>query len=287
MKGAFMNYLQKLAHYAQRPQWAIHRGVGIAAAAMAAAVFAIATPAQAEIFPHSPMHVGVRCQNDFENNWANTIDTYSMCSNFIDTIKRSEWVDFYFNLHGGQAAFRNGDATETCNPCGGADSVDFFLLFTHGGVNGNYAAYAMWDFSTFAWSSDLRLGDSGQQVKVFATYACDTLQTSDGHFVDRMGPAFGGGVKLLLGAHDLLYDGNSQKGTEFASRMQDGEPIGQSWLEAVWYADNSNHPSAAATGYNADDCWNRLGMNLQSVQTSPALRDGDIGYYCWVGWNGS
>ena len=105
--------------------------------------------------------------------------------------------------------------------------------------------------------------------------------------IDLAYTAFGGGVKLLLGAHDLLYDGNSQKGTEFASRMQDGEPIGQSWLEAVWYADNSNHPSAAATGYNADDCWNRLGMNLQSVQTSPALRDGDIGYYCWVGWNGS
>jgi hypothetical protein len=233
------------------------------------------------------MHVGVRCQNDFENNWANTIDTYSMCSNFIDTIKRSEWVDFYFNLHGGQAAFRNGDATETCNPCGGADSVDFFLLFTHGGVNGNYAAYAMWDFSTFAWSSDLRLGDSGQQVKVFATYACDTLQTSDGHFVDRMGPAFGGGVKLLLGAHDLLYDGNSQKGTESQAACKTESRSASPGSRPSGTRTTPITPPPPATGYNADDCWNRLGMNLQSVQTSPALRDGDIGYYCWVGWNGS
>jgi len=144
----------------------------------------------------------------------------------------------------------------------------------------------MWDFQTRAWSGTMRFGSAGKQLKVFATYSCDTLQTSDGHFWDRMGPAFLGGVKILLGAHDLFYDGNPQKGTEFASRMQDGESIGQAWNEAVWYADNDNHPSVAATGADSNDCWNRIGMNLETVQTIAPLRDGQIGYVCWAGWNG-
>jgi hypothetical protein len=259
------------------------RIIVVAAAIMPASV----APTLAHDFPHTPLHVGVRCQADFQNNWDPVWNNYGMCSNFINTIKSTEWVDFYFNLHGGKAAFADGDGAETCNGCGGTDSVDFILIATHGGVDATQSRYAMWDFKTRAFSGAMRFGDDGKQLKVFATFSCDTLQTSDGHFWDRMGPAFRGGVKIMLGAHDLVYDGQDQKGTEFASRIQDGEAIGQAWLEAVWYADNSNHPSASATGVDANDCWNRLGMNLASVQTSAPLRDGQIGYVCWAGWNGA
>jgi hypothetical protein len=249
---------------------------------------ALPTPSPAHQFPHAPLHIGLRCQNDFQNNWAATIDTYGMCTDFMNTIKRTDWIDFYFNLHGANVAFIDGNGVETCNPCGGADSVDFFLVNTHGGVaSATQWALGMWDFQSLAWSDAMRFGDGGVQLKVFAMYACDTMRTSDGHFWDRNNPAFRGGLKIMLGAHDLVYDGNRQKGTEFASRMQDGEPIGQAWLEAVWYADNSNHPSMAATGANADDCYARAGMNLASVSTSAPLRDGQIGYVCWSGWNGA
>ncbi len=238
---------------------------------------------------HAPLHVGVRCQNDFQDNWAATIDTYSVCGdNFIPTIQRTDYVDFYFNLHGASVAFQYGNGAETCNGCGGVDSVDFFFLNTHGGNWSNTdAVYAMWDSWSVASSANMRLGDSGQQLKVFAGYACDTFQTSDGHFIDRWYPAYAGGLKVGLGAHDLVYDGNPQKGQEFASRIQDGEPISNAWNEAVWYADNNNHPSAAVSGVDANDCWNRMGMNLASVQWTPALRDGQVGYMCWTGWNGS
>jgi hypothetical protein len=244
-------------------------------------------PAEAHL-QHNPLHIGIRCQDDFQSNWNPTIDTYTMCgNNFMNTIKATDWIDFYFNLHGASVALANGNPAEPCNPCGGADSVDFLLINTHGGVySATDAAFGMWDYFSVALSSNMRFGSVGQQLKVFAAYACDILQTSDGHFWDRWGPAFVGGLKLNLGAHDLVYDGNSQKGTEFASRMQDGEPIGGAWLEAVWYADNNNHPSAAATGSDANDCWNRLGANIQSVQQIAALRDGQIGYVCWEGWNG-
>lgn len=256
-------------------------------AVLAVLFLAFTAFANAQIY-HSPMHVGIRCQDDFEGNWANTIDTYSMCGgNFLPTIQRTDWVDFYFNLHGASVAFKNGDPAETCNGCGGADSVDFFFMNTHGGNWSNTdAVYAMWDWWSVASTANMRLGEAGQQLKILATYACDTFQTSDGHFIDRWYPAFAGGLRVGLGAHDLVYDGNSQKGTEFASRMQDGEPIGQAWNEAVWYADNNNHPSVAVTGVNSDDCWNRMGANLASVQWTPSLRDGQIGYVCWAGWNG-
>ena len=51
--------------------------------------------------------------------------------------------------------------------------------------------------------------------------------------------------------------------------MQGGESIGNAWLESVWYANNDNHPSVSATGADANDCWNRIGMNVASVQTTP------------------
>ena len=264
----------------------VARGALLAIAAIAISTV-FATPGRAQFY-HYPLHVGVRCQDDFQNNWNATIDAYSMCgNNFINTIQSTDRVDFYFNLHGASVAFNYGDPTETCNGCGGADSVDFFLMNTHGGNWAwNEAVYAMWDYWSVAWSSLMRLGEAGEQLKVFATYACDTFQTSDGHFIDRWAPAYSGGLKIGVGAHDLVYDGNSQKGWEFAARMQNGEPIGQSWLEAVWYADNNNHPSVANTGVDSNDCWYRMGMDLESVQWMPALRDGQIGYYCWAGWNG-
>jgi hypothetical protein len=244
------------------------------------------TPARAGQW-HVPLQYGVRCQNDFQYGWNATIDAYSMCDNFINQISSTDYIDFYFNLVGAAPSFNNGDPAETCRGCGGVDSVDFYFMSTHGGTNGWGAAFAMWDQGSLAWSPLMRLGQAGQQVKVFATYACDTLYTADNGFWGRWISALSGGVKVLLGAHDLVYDGNSQKGTEFASRMQDGEPIGQSWLEAVWYADNNNHPSAATSGADPNDCWNRMGLSLPGLPYEPALRDGQINYVCWAGWNGS
>lgn len=249
-------------------------------------LFAGSTMAQG----HAPMHIGVRCQADFQNNWAPYVDVYPACSDFISQIQSTDYVDFYFNLHGAAVAFQSGNAAETCNPCGGVDSVDFFFTITHGTIannNANYAGYAMWDANGIAWTPYMRLGDSGKNLKVLATFSCDTFKTSDGLFWSRWGNAFRGGVKIGVGGHDLLYvDNSTTAATNFVSRMQSGQAIGGSWLEALWYANNSNHPSVANTGVNATDCWNRQGATMQTVQTLPTERDGSIGYVCWSGWNG-
>jgi hypothetical protein len=256
--------------------------------AMVVASFTMsASPAAAQTY-HWPMHIGVRCQADFQNNWADTISAWSACSGFNNQIVNSDYLDFYFNLHGGQRAFASGDPVETCNGCGGVNSVDFFMMYTHGTIAWNdatYAGYAMWDDGSIAWAPQMRLGGAGQQVKVFSTYSCDTLKTSDGLFWSRWYNAFAGGVKILTGGHDLMWD-NTSALTNYAQRLQNGESIGSAWLEATYYADNRNTPSEANTGANPWDCWNRAGATMQSVQEMPALRDGQIGYMCWAGWNG-
>jgi hypothetical protein len=165
---------------------------------------------------------------------------------------------------------------------------------THGGANATAAYYAMWDQNSQAYTSGMRFGDGmsftnhpvGRDLMGFATFVCDTLKTSDGRFWNRWSRAFSGGLEIALGGHDLLYMGNTQMGTEFAHRLQGGEPIGHAWLEDVWYADNNNHPSVANTGVNANDCWQRMGSNMSTVQGIPHLRDSAIGYVCWAGWNG-
>ncbi len=249
----------------------------------------LTAPVMAQTY-HTPMHIGVRCQADFQNTWAPTVNVYPACSDFINQIKSTDYVDFYFNLHGAAVAFENGQAAETCNGCGGVDSVDFFFTITHGTIannNADYAGYAMWDANSIAWTPSMRFGAAGKQVKVFSTFSCDTFKTSDGLFWARWSSALSGGVKIATGGHDLLYvDNSTTAATNFVTYMQNGQSIGSAWLEGLWYANNSNHPSVANTGANSTDCWNRQGATMQSVQTMPALRDGAIGYVCWSGWNG-
>jgi len=244
------------------------------------------------------VHFGVRCQSDFQNGWAPTIDVYGACSDFISEISPVEYVDFYFNLHGAELAFYNGQALETCNGCGGADSVDFFFMITHGTVannNADYAGYAMWDAACsgtnppgcVAWTPNMRFGSAGHQLKVFATFSCDTFKYSDGLLWNRWSSVYSGGLKVGVGGFDLLYTGNdTQAGTNFAANMRNNNAIGWSWLDAVYYANTSNHPIVANTGANSTDCWNRQGsLTVNNVVGAPALRDGQIGYYCYSYWN--
>jgi hypothetical protein len=272
------------------PNGGVKRGtfgaVGNALIVMAgiAMLMTFASPAVA-----ATIHFGVRCQSDFQNGWLPTIDVYGECSNFISEIGPAGAVDFYFNLHGAQVAFYYGQGAETCDSCGGVDSVDFFYMSTHGGIannDPNYAGYAMWNNNTLAWTPSMRFGSSGKQVKALATFSCDTFKNSDGLFWNRWKSAYSGGLKVGVGGHDLLYIGNdTQAGTEFAAYMRQNLSIGSSWLEAVYYANNSNHPTVANTGANSADCWNRQGVTLNNVMSESVLRDGAIGYACWSNWN--
>jgi len=231
------------------------------------------------------IQVGVRCQQDYQNGWQVDVgnnDVWNRCSNFYNDDRQTEVAAFYFNLRGAKAALEQPD---TCGwACGYADSVDVFYMNTHGGSSATTAYWAMWDAYSNAYTSNMRLGSSGRQNMVLATFSCQT-HALDAATWNRWIRVFSGGMVFTVGGRDVLYSGQTQSGQEFSARLDNGEPIGQAWNESTWYADNSNHPGAIVTGRNATDCWNRMGTTFDTLFSTPILRDGAIGYMCWTSWN--
>jgi hypothetical protein len=85
---------------------------------------------------------------------------------------------------------------------------------------------------------------------------------------------------------DTVYVANdAAAGQNFASHMMEGIPIGSSWLESVYYANDGNHPTVADTGANSNDSWSRQGVKLNNLLSEKVPRDGAIGYVCWTNWN--
>lgn len=244
------------------------------------------------------IHYGSRCQGTFQNGWAPDINVDPICSNFDSQIVTTggNIVDFYFNLHGGENSLNYGNPSETCDSCGGADSVDFFIMSTHGTIasnNADWAGYAMWDQSCpgggspgcFAWTTNMRFGSQGKELKALATFSCDTLKSADGKLVNRWQSPFSGGLKVVVGGSELLWDDNTDViGEEFAQLMQENFSIGTSWLNAVYNNDNDNNPAVANTGANKSACWTRQGVTLGNLMSESVLRDSQIGYYCWTWW---
>ncbi len=228
---------------------------------------------------------GTRCQQDYQNGWQVDVgsnDVWNRCGNFHNSMS---WASrgFYYNLHGAKAGFENADS---CGwGCGYVDSVDFFYTNTHGGTTSTNATWAMWDQNSLAFSSQMRLGASGRQNMVFASFACNT-HVYDGSTWTRWAPVFGGGLVLSVGSHGSLYAGNTQSSIEFASRMRDEEPIYQAWWRSAWYADNLNQSAVIATGANGTDCSNRAtGTKVSNLFGRPVLRDGAIGWWCQYQFN--
>ena len=260
---------------------------GVAAAVLVASSFGV--PFVEAGTPHSAMEVGIRCQQEYQNNWMSDVgnnDVWRRCGNFNRQISRTDNVRFYFNLHGAKQPLEV--TSDNCGQgCGGADSVDFLYMNMHGGANASSAFFDMWDQNSRAFTSNMRLGDNSRQLMVLATFGCSSLLLSDGatNIINRWLRAFSGGLVMTVGGHGSLYSGNDQSAIEFASRMQDGEPVGQAWLESTWYADNRNTPSYMNVGRDANDCANRSGVTLPALFGTPILRDGAIGYICWGSWN--
>jgi hypothetical protein len=231
------------------------------------------------------VQVGTRCQEDYQNGWQVDVgnnDVWNRCYNFQNTMAGFEVNAFYYNLHGAQAALQN---TDTCGwPCGYADAADFFYMNTHGGSNSSTAFWAMWDQNSFARTQNMRLGNSGRENMVLATFSCSTHLTDSNQW-NRWFHTFAGGMYVTVGGHGTMYSGNDQSATDFANRMSHGEAIAQSFLESSWYADNSNTPTGIATGANSTDCYNRLGITLDTLFGNTPLRDSSIGYMCWSSWN--
>jgi hypothetical protein len=101
----------------------------------------------------------------------------------------------------------------------------------------------------------------------------------------RWGNAFAGGLKLAVGAHDLLWDGSDDSALQdFATNIASGMAIGGAWLNAVYNDNNSNNPTVANTGSDKAECWTRQGVKASQIMSESPLRDSKVGYYCWTNW---
>ena len=62
--------------------------------------------------PHPRVEVGTRCQQEYQNGWQVDVgsnDVWRRCSNFNDQIKKTENLEFYYNLHGAQSVIEKGN----------------------------------------------------------------------------------------------------------------------------------------------------------------------------------
>ena len=172
------------------------------------------------------------------------------------------------------------------------ETVDVLWLFTHGSVDGTVAHWYMWNQGVTAQSNYMRLGDEAKGLKLFISYACHTLFFGDGDmWATRLDPIFRGGLKIMVGSHDIINWGETmnEAGDEFAEALGDNRSILTAWHYALddWNFDND--ATIVATGSSWGDCFDRLqNTNYDQVLDNtvrPPLRYGVGWAYCLWYWD--
>lgn len=226
---------------------------------------------------------GTMCQSDFQNGWLPTLPyVWDRCSGFNNELDDYDSKVFYYNLHGAKWAWENnGDQYYP-------ETVNLFYASTHGGGWYDRSVWAMWDQSTNADSTNMRLGDESWQTMILSTYSCETLKFDDGRMWVRMGPIFRGGLYIATGSYETFYDGwtTDETGVDYADDLQHGWLIKDAWADgnSDWYVDNDI--AVMTVGTDSNDCWYRMNhMTWQNIAGFPRRRDNGIGYYCYNYWH--
>lgn len=238
---------------------------------------AVAEQAQAQAW------FATECQRDFQFGWNTTLSQAGKrCKWFNNELNDTDLHYYYYNLVGAKSRWE--DPLDQVF----MDDVDLLYASTHGGAWDTDSVWTMWDYKQLAYSSQMRLGDEAWQLSILATYACETLKTSDGKHWTRMGPIFKGGLRFALGSHDKVYDSirTNEVGEDFADGLQKGKSFKYAWKDGSgdWW--HGQDLTVMTTGANATDCHNRrANMRWQNFRYYPALRDNQIGWRCWSKWD--
>jgi hypothetical protein len=227
---------------------------------------------------------GTRCQKSYQNGWLNTLPyAYARCGGFNDELDSTDTLRFYFDLTGTGSGFTVNDGSTAS---GGVDSVDLFYVSTHGGTTDVNARLALWGDQQRVRSSEWRLGNNSDQVMIFSQYACATMK-EDGHFMARWSNPFRGGVYIVTGSQDKVYDGltTDETGEDYADDLQDGKSVKWAWFDGNgdWWADQD--VAVYATGSSLANCRNRRdGITWQNASSFTRLRDNNVARVCgaWI-----
>ncbi len=234
----------------------------------------------------SAAHFGTYCQADYQNDWRTCLPySWNRCEGFNEELDESDIFDFYSSLHPDARS-----AYSTCDDCAdfGADSVSLLYTNTHGGaINDTDARLAMWSQNVRALSNtdNWRLGNESVRLSIMANYACETLTAADSgpQMWARWRNTFRGGLRIVLGSHDKLYDGETtdEVGEDFADNLQDGDSIKWAWFDGNgdWWCDQD--VKVLATGSGESNCHSRRdNMRWQNFNDYQRLRDGNVNWYC-------
>ena len=245
--------------------------------------------------------VGAKSTNDYEDN-PNTGDPWFQESDYRDAIcgrfvnKMDDYNDsvrkFWTGLNGAKWRYVEGSGDETGY---GVDNVDIHMTCTHGGAwgpdpaEGRPATFTlvMWDYGERAFSYQMRLGDGGRKLELFAVYGCLTMAV-DTHTWTRWSPVFKGGLKYAAAFWGSSYpsSGAQNTGRTYAEKLHgSGYSLRYAWLDSM--DDYSgNQPGVMASGTNTSNCsTRRANMNLSNFRNAsvmPRLRDSSVGKICWT-----
>ncbi|MCG5051426.1 MAG: hypothetical protein KA712_00550 [Myxococcales bacterium] len=232
---------------------------------------------------------GTRCQENYEGTWIATLaGTWSTCSKFNKAMDNLAPRSFYFNLQNAETRFE--DTLDHCGgSCGGIDTVDMLFVSTHGGAWSNPArgTQVMWNRSTRAFSTNMRLGDEDRGLSLYASHSCDILK-NDGQLGTRWQSAFDGGLRMIVGSHDKIWFNTSYTtdGERFANNMRNGQLLKDAWKNSLAGNSADNDAAVMTTGANDSDCWNRMdSMTWSNLLSTPRLRDWDWQTWCQLQWD--
>ena len=181
-------------------------------------------------FSGSTAEFGSYGQETYQNSWQDTIDqAYDFLTKFNNKLDDTDTKLFYWNLVGAKDEF------ETSNDQNGLETVDLVMIYTHGSVTSTAARWCMYENETRAYTSNMCLGNESDGLRIFASYSCHTLQSSDNHMKARWYPTFSCGMQYALGSHDILNNGNAwdECGREFADSIQEGDTFKYAWRDAL------------------------------------------------------
>jgi hypothetical protein len=233
---------------------------------------------------------GTRCQKDFQNGWQKTLPyMYARCSGFNNELDDTDTKLFYFNLKGTGTGFTSNDGSASA---GGVDAVDLFYVSTHGGAKNSTttASLAMWTQNLRALSSAWRFGDNADGARIFSQYACETLWIDNASY-NRWDQVFKGGVQLVTGSHDKVYDGitTDETGEDYADDLQKGKSVKWAWFDGNgdWWADQDVAIYASSSGSLLECQIRRDLMTWQNIGNWPRYRDNNMNRICasWISDN--
>lgn len=165
----------------------------------------------------------------------------------------------------------------------GWDNVDLYMYAGHGGSNSSDAVWTFRNEGERAYSSDMRLGDDGRNLRMLFSYSC--CQMANAPLSARWSPIFNGGLQTASGSSQSMYVSSTREYIlkDVADRLRNGEAANYAWGRAnTLHAYPNPGVRTVATGGSSSLChWRRRNIGIDNTHNYSLLRDGEWSKLCY------